>query len=97
MFHLLQKLLQNNVVDGVISSMLGVPAKEITDGFYFVENMDKNQLGNISHLAQLLYNYTSCIEVDRFIGYASEAELLKAAGDLHKDNKFLAGLWNLSL
>ena len=63
-------MLQDGSVNS-IASMFGFSV-DIADSLSIVDNMDTNQIGNISMLAEILSNYSSCIETDRFHGYASE-------------------------
>ncbi|KAK3089434.1 hypothetical protein FSP39_003578, partial [Pinctada imbricata] len=85
-----KKMLQDGSVNS-IASMFGFSI-DIADSLSIVDNMDANQIGNISMLAEILSNYSSCIETDRFQGYASEQELQEAARSLHVRNNFLAGI-----
>lgn len=42
-------------------------------------------------LAELVVNFTKCIDLDRFVGFHSETELEEQASSLNVDNLFLAG------
>jgi hypothetical protein len=53
--------------------------------------MNSSDLKAIQKVADLVYNYTSCLDLARFQPVASEAEMERIAQQLHGNNTFLGG------
>lgn len=75
----------------MITSVIGVPGSELVNSLYSLNNIDQNQMSALANIAELVANYTKCVETDRFTGYATEDDLIKEAVKLHEKNSFLAG------
>ena len=55
-------------------------------------NMNASDLKSLQMVAELVYNYTTCLDLDRFEAVATEAELETRAFELHSSNNFLGGV-----
>ena len=60
-------------------------------------NLSVNDLHSLQSASELIYNYSNCIEIDRFEGVVDEAALEARAIDLYKNKNFFAGFSNLIL
>ena len=83
------------MIKSMLTEVSGVDTGELDDILYTLEDTDMNMMEGISKVAKMIKDYISCLELDRFQGYDTEAELETAAANLAKDNSLLAGLYLL--
>ncbi|ESO87425.1 hypothetical protein LOTGIDRAFT_127778, partial [Lottia gigantea] len=90
----LKKALKNDFIKNLIQSTAGVNTDELMDGLAALESdqFDMQQLNGMQTAAELLLNYTECVELSRYIGVDSEADLESESRKLLEDNNFLAGI-----
>ena len=58
----------------------------------FNSGFNTSSLQSLQTVAALVYNYTSCVDLDRFEGVADEEELSRRAHELHRTKNFMAGV-----
>lgn len=77
----------------MMSSAVGVDSSGLIQGLDAIQSNDFNStyIRQLSSVAEVVYNYTSCIDLDRFEAVSTEAELEKKAEMLYKNNTFLGG------
>lgn len=87
-----QELLSNGFVSGLIEDAIGVSGKDIVDTLLSVDEEKEKQMNSFVKLAQLIGNYTACVDSkDRFVPVDSEHELMQEAKKLEKKRLYLAG------
>ncbi|KAJ8318608.1 hypothetical protein KUTeg_003699 [Tegillarca granosa] len=90
--HDIKELLSNGLVSGMITSVIGVSGSELVNSLYSLNNIDQKQMSALANIAELVANYTKCVETNRFTGFATEHDLIQEAVKLHQKNSFLAGI-----
>ncbi|KAJ8033307.1 ATP-binding cassette sub-family A member 1 [Holothuria leucospilota] len=89
----IENLLGNAYISGLLETELAIDAdalRAILQGD--LTSIPVETLNQISVLAELVVNVTSCLELDRFMGFESEDEMEKYAARLNMDNLYLAGI-----
>lgn len=85
-------MLGSKIIKSMLTEVGGVNSKDLDDILYTLEDTDMEVMEGISKVAKLLKDYLSCVQLDRFVGYSTEADLVKAAVPLAKKNELLAGM-----
>ncbi|XP_050393414.2 uncharacterized protein LOC126811654 [Patella vulgata] len=90
----LKESLNNNFIKNMLKDTAGINPDSLLDGLGALDSdqLTVDQLNGLQRAAQLVVNYTECIELERFIGVDSEEELLKISKDLSEKHQFLAGI-----
>ena len=89
-----QETLQNGFVQGVLQATLGVQVDSVLEGLDTLDgnNMNSSSLKSLQLVAELVYNYSTCLDLDRFEAVATEAELERRAFELFTTKNFLGGV-----
>ncbi|XP_067670801.1 uncharacterized protein [Haliotis asinina] len=89
-----KEVLKNDFITSLLKQTSGLDAKELLTGIDALEsgNFNSSSMKGMKVAADLLVNYTSCMELDRFVGAVSEEEMEKHAFKLSATNSFLAGV-----
>ncbi|KAK6169359.1 hypothetical protein SNE40_020430 [Patella caerulea] len=90
----LKDSLDNNFIKSMLKNTAGINPDSLLDGLGALDSdqITVEQLNGLQRAAQLVLNYTECIELERFIGVDSEQELLKMSKKLSEKHQFLAGV-----
>ncbi|KAK3588921.1 hypothetical protein CHS0354_023682 [Potamilus streckersoni] len=88
----LKKLFSDRFIQSLMVKITGIAADELQNSLYAFSNTDPLLIKSLSNAARLIENYTSCLEMDRFIHVASEDQMNKEGVKLNNKNEFLAGL-----
>ncbi|XP_033110742.1 phospholipid-transporting ATPase ABCA1-like [Anneissia japonica] len=96
-FDNLVDLLDNTFVQNLLTQQTDIDADSLnsvlTDGI----GLTAKDIKDINVLAEFIVNFTNCIEVDRFVGYDTEADMYAAAETLYDDNKLFAAVRFLNI
>jgi len=87
-----QELFDSDLIRATLMEMGGISATDLDDIIYTFQDADTNLMKSISKVVSLVADYIQCIEIDRFVGYETEADLEVAAADLSSRNELLAGI-----
>ncbi|XP_070186023.1 uncharacterized protein [Littorina saxatilis] len=90
----LQDNLDSGFVQGILKATLGVDSSRVSKSLDALknQNMNTSDIKSLQLVAELVYNYTTCLDLSRFEGVADEAELEQRAFKLHENNQFLGGI-----
>ncbi|KAL5018720.1 hypothetical protein ScPMuIL_004442 [Solemya velum] len=86
-------LLSNSFVSGLLEDAVGVSGKDLVAYLLSTDEKTEKEMNSFIKVAQLIANYTSCVESEnRFIALSTEKELMSEAARLEKKQMYLAGL-----
>ncbi|KAL3877830.1 hypothetical protein ACJMK2_035474 [Sinanodonta woodiana] len=88
----LQKLFKDKFILSFMAKITGVPVEELQNSLNAFNSTDPLLIKSLYNAARLTENYTSCLEMNRFIPVASEDEMNKEGVKLSNKKEFLAGL-----
>ena len=86
-----QKSLRNPFVSGAMAEMTGMNANDLIRNLESLSSMDAESIRKSKYFAEILFNMTECIELDRFMGVDSETEMRLKARELYSKKELLAG------
>ncbi|XP_021364515.1 ATP-binding cassette sub-family A member 1-like isoform X2 [Mizuhopecten yessoensis] len=86
----INSMASNSLVKGMLQSVTGMSADDLVSGLGLLDNFDQDDLTSMEYLSHLLINYTSCLEMNRFQGYDTESDVMRAAYDYGATNNLLA-------
>ncbi|KAH3873434.1 hypothetical protein DPMN_036669 [Dreissena polymorpha] len=72
--------------------MSGVNNQDLTNLIYTFQDADTGLMKSISKVASLVSDYLSCIEINRYVGYATESDMQTASIQFNNRNELLAGM-----
>ncbi|XP_046362068.2 uncharacterized protein LOC124139094 isoform X1 [Haliotis rufescens] len=87
-------ILKNDFITSLLKQTSGLDAKQLLTGIEALDsgNFNSSSMKGMKVAADLLVNYTSCMELERFVAAESEEEMEKMAFRLSDTNNFLAGV-----
>ncbi|PIK35854.1 putative ATP-binding cassette sub-family A member 2-like [Apostichopus japonicus] len=89
----IQTLLDNAYIRQLLESELEVDSGSMRSALQGdLTSLPTESIDQITVLAELVFNLTSCIELDRFKGFQSDELLAEEASFLHSENHFLAAI-----
>ncbi|KAH3873422.1 hypothetical protein DPMN_036657 [Dreissena polymorpha] len=88
----IQALFESELVKSLVMQMSGVNNQDLTNLIYTFQDADTGLMKSISKVASLVSDYVSCIEINRYVGYATESDMQTAAIQFNNRNELLAGL-----
>ncbi|XP_060072042.1 uncharacterized protein LOC132551915 [Ylistrum balloti] len=80
----------NTLVQSVLQSLTGMSTDNLVSGLSLLDTFNQDDLTSMEYLANMLINYTSCLEINRFKGYDTEAQVMQAAYEYGSTNNLLA-------
>ncbi|KAK7500956.1 hypothetical protein BaRGS_00007836, partial [Batillaria attramentaria] len=90
----LRDVLSNRFVQSVLQSSTGVSTQSLMDGLDALNNnkINATEITAVQKVAELVYNYSYCLELNRFYPVVSEAEMEEKARSFFQINRFLGGI-----
>ncbi|XP_072169976.1 uncharacterized protein [Diadema setosum] len=86
-------LLENSFVSGLLEAEYGIVSSDFTDLLDGdLTTITQSEIDTLTLLAELVNNLTTCFNLDRFVGYSTEEEMVEAARGLDQQNTLLAAL-----
>ncbi|KAL3877832.1 hypothetical protein ACJMK2_035476, partial [Sinanodonta woodiana] len=88
----LQKILSDRFIQSFLAKIAGLATKELQNSLNAFNNTDPLMIKSLYNAARLIENYTSCLEMDRFVPVPSEDLLDDEGVKFNNRNEFLSGL-----
>ena len=86
-----QNALDNAFVSSAVGDMFGMDPEILLQQLEALSSISPQEAHTISTMAELAYNVTECLELDRLEAYDTEEELVQRALELSNKNRVLAG------
>ncbi|XP_071965866.1 phospholipid-transporting ATPase ABCA1-like isoform X2 [Antedon mediterranea] len=88
----LLELLDNTFVQDLLVQQANIDAESLTSILENGVGLTTEEIEEINLLAEFIVNITDCIELDRFVGYDTEDDMVAAAESLYDSNDLFAAV-----